>query len=351
MYKRQFKKWGWCKYRRKGLYEPGSSSHGAKHTREAAGAGAVTTTKPGTVQAICVRQTSQPVPIEPSQDEPTVSSYKSTLSASVYEFVRAAQHSPSWQATSKFQSLCKHHSVGGEFGRGLDALGYDNVLGFQIIKKLFVLVETHMGNPNVTSFIELCFLIPRALLFSGREDILALYLDQIEGFSQLEKVDGSLRGMISAICCCRRVGGDSGLEDLLTFASAVWADVLTEKRGRVDRSALLSTWDCIRLGRSIQLERVKKWLREWEQLHEECMSVHGRHAVGTLYLEDDLSHLLHPTRIYPEASLEEAKIVVDEVRRKHFLIPAPGVVVAPEPVDTMGLLSIPAPKQLNLGKT
>jgi hypothetical protein len=298
MYKKQFKIWGWRKYQK-------------------IGRGCVRTAR-------TVPLKTEPIKMNPSCNE-KLSHYKSAVLAAIQQFVLgSAQHSRAWKATSKFQLLHNQRSIVNGFHASLDALDHESNLGWQMIKRAFILIEEIIEDGSISSFLNLCFYISRSLLFSNHKKILDSYLRHLDLLAA-QKRDGSpLRQIASSLRPTLEKHGYSEIHDLLVFASKAWADTLTQTRNLPDRSTLHAVWDSIRLSGTARQHVVLDWLSNWEQLYMESIFTCGKHSPSTIFLEDDLSHLLDSTRIYADEEMGGAQNAVDQMRRKHFLLPIHG---------------------------
>ncbi|KAG8160012.1 hypothetical protein KVR01_010649 [Diaporthe batatas] len=233
-------------------------------------------------------------------------------------------HSPRPSPSCKF-SLLRNSSgprlLDGVF-EALNALDCDARLGWQSMERTFDQIQYHVRD-DITSFAELCFLVPRALLFSSQCRALRLYLSRLTQMVQEKNIQGPLAQVGGLLQDVYKLQRESGLLDVLVFAASVFAAALVEIHGKEDRKTLLASWDSLRVAGHLEPAEVSSWLAQWESLHEECMSRFGRHGFQTLGLEDDLAGLVQPTRLYPQTSCPvEIGVLINGVRRKLFLIPS-----------------------------
>lgn len=205
----------------------------------------------------------------------------------------------------------------------LNTLECDKRLGWDAVQRIFDQIQYHLKEDDITSFVELCFLIPRVLLFSTQSRALRLYLSRLTHTLQEKNVQGRFAEVVHLLQDIYKHQREPGLLDLMNFASSVLADAFLDKYGNGDRKSLLATWDSMRLAEQLDPSATSAWLGKWESIHKDCMSQFGRHGLPTLGLEDDLSGLIQPSRLYPQASCPaEIEGLINNLRRKLFLIPS-----------------------------
>lgn len=205
----------------------------------------------------------------------------------------------------------------------LKTLDCDKKLGWEAVQRIFDQIQYHIKEDDITSFVELCFLIPRVLIFSTKRRVLQSYLSRLTHTLQEKNMQGQFADVVHLLQDIYKHQKEPGLLDLMKFASSVLADAFLDKYGNEDRKSLLATWDSMRLAEQLDLSTTSTWLGQWESLHKDCMSRCGRHGLLTLGLEDDLSGLIQPSRLYPQASCPaEIEGLINSLRRKLFLIPS-----------------------------
>lgn len=329
MYKRHFRLWGWYKYTTKALrkenqlerqeVEPDLSPPGAcEPPRKKA---RVQEEPSCSSNAVLTSNNLIPVDLKNFQQKATLfTDIKKILDT----HVRNATPSRGSCSQTKYKLLQERPAskLLDRLCETLQALKCGETLGWEATKRILDQVQHHIKEDDATSFAELCFLVPRALLFSAQSRALRLYLSRLAHTMQDRDIQGPF---IEVACLLQEVyksQKESGLLDLLIFASSVFAAELVEKYGKEDRKALLATWDSLRIAEQLESAVVSTWLEHWKRLHTECMSRFGRHSLLTLGLEDDLAGLVQPTRLYSQASCSaEIGGLINSVRRKLFLIP------------------------------
>lgn len=329
MYKRHFRLWGWYKYTTKALrkenqlerqeVEPDLSSSGAcepprKRARiqEEPSCSSKAELTPSNLIPVDLRNFQQKATlftgVKKLLDSHVCSTTPSPRSCSSLKY-RLLQERPTSKLLDRLYEALK-------------ALECGEALGWAAIKRLLDQIQHHIKEDDATSFVELCFLVPRALLFSTQGRALRLYLSRLVQTMQDKNIQGPCIEVARLLQEVYRSQKESGLLDLLIFASSVFATELVERYGKEDRKALLATWDSLRIAEQLESAVVSTWLEQWERLHTECMSRFGRHSLLTLGLEDDLAGLVQPTRLYSQSSCPaEIGGLINGVRRKLFLIP------------------------------
>jgi hypothetical protein len=329
MYKRHFRLWGWYKYttksprREKQLEhrEPASAASQPGDCEPPRKKARVQEERRISSKAVLTSSTLIPLDLKDFQQKATIfTGIKQILDC----HVRNDTQSP-WPCLSyKFRLL-----QGGSAPRLLDrlyealnALECEKKLGWGAIERNLDQVQHHIKEDDITSFTELCFLVPRALLFSAQGRALRLYLSRLTHTLQQKNIQGPYTEVGHLLQEVYNTKRDSGLLDLLVFASSIVAAELVAKYGKEDRKSLLATWDSLRIAEQVEPAVVSAWLEQWGLLHKECMSRFGRHSLVTLGLEDDLAGLVRPTRLYSQASCPaEIGGMINGVRRELFLIP------------------------------
>ncbi|KAL1858155.1 hypothetical protein Daus18300_010036 [Diaporthe australafricana] len=329
MYKRRFRLWGWYKYMTKGIRKEKQlersevvsalfPSEACEPPRKKARLEEEPCSRS---KAVSTPSTLIPVDLKNFQQKATVFTAINQL---LDLHIRTVNLPSGSCSSSKYRLL-----HGGSAPRLLDgfydvlnALECKEKIGWEAMERILDQVHHHIEGGDILCFMELCFLIPRALLFSTKSRALRLYLSRLVQISQEKKLQGPLAEAAHLLQDIYSSQRGSGLLDLLVFASSAYAAALAEKFGKEDRKALLATWDSLRLAGQLDPTVASTWLGQWELLHKECMSRFGRHGLPTLGLEDDLSGLVQPTRLYPQASCPaEIGKLINGVRRKLFLIP------------------------------
>lgn len=205
----------------------------------------------------------------------------------------------------------------------LNKLDCEKRRGRDPFEKILDQIQYHVKEDDITSLVELCFLIPRTLLFSTQSGALRSYLSRLANTLQEKNAQGPHSEVVRLLQEISKSQRESGLLDLLLFASSVLAAAFVDKFGKEDRKSLLATWDSLRLAGQLDPSVTSTWLGQWESLHKDCMSRFGRHGLPTLGLEDDLSGLVQPSRLYSQVSCPaEIEGLINSVRRKLFLIPS-----------------------------
>ncbi|KAJ0115338.1 hypothetical protein J7T55_012616 [Diaporthe amygdali] len=328
MYKRHFRVWGWYKYTSKSVRKEKQFENETVSTLSLTGA-----SEPPRKKAR--------VQEEPDHPSPALSTTSTLIPMDLQNFQQKATifaginqlldfHVRTTTLSSRACSSSKYRLLHGDsaprlrdgFYEALNILDCKKTLGREAIERVLDQVQYHIKEDDITSFVELCFLIPRALLFSKHSRSLRSYLSRFIHTLREKNIQGPFAEVSRLLLDVYESQRQSGLSDLLVFASSVFAAGLVEKYGREDRNALLATWDSFRLAGQLDPSVASAWLGQWELSHKECMSRFGRHSLLTLGLEDDLSSLVQPTRVYPESSCPaEVTELVNSVRRKLFLIP------------------------------
>lgn len=330
MYKRHFRLWGWYKYTTKSLRK----GRHYKHREPVFGPSHPGLCEPAkTNDRIHEEQRTPfkakltpcnlfPLDFKGFQQKATIfTAIKQLLESYTHTSTQSLRPSPS----CKFNLL--RNSSGPRLLDGLfealNALDCEPKLGWEAIERTFDQVQHHIREDDITSFAELCFLVPRALLFSSQCRALRLYLSRLTRTLQEKNIQGPFVQVGGLLQDVYKLQKESGLLDVLVFASSVFAAALVEIYGKEDRKTLLASWDALRVAGHLEPVEVSNWLDQWESLHQECMSRFGRHGFQTLGLEDDLAGLVQPTRLYPPTSCPaEIGVLINGVRRKLFLIPS-----------------------------
>lgn len=330
MYKRHFQLWGWYKYTTKAVRRE------RRIERPQAG---LTLPPPGDCEPPGKKPRVQEELDNFSRPPSTPSSLipvdlknfrqKATIFAGMNQLldshIRTAITSPRSYSSSKYQLIqggCSPRLRDGLY-EALNTLDCDKKLGWEAVQRIFDQIQYHIKEDDVTSFVELCFLIPRVLLFSTQSRALRSYLSRLAHALQEKNVRGRFVEVVHLLQDIYKHQREPGLLDLMNFASSVLADAFLEKYGNEDRKSLLATWDSMRLAGQLDPSAASAWLGQWESMHKDCMSRFGRHGLPTLGLEDDLSGLIQPSRLYPQSSCPaEIEDLINSVRRKLFLIPS-----------------------------
>ena len=334
MYKRHFQLWGWHKYTPKGV---------RKEKQPKAREVVSPLSPPEDYEPIRKKARLQAEPRSSSRAASTPSTLipidlkhfqhfqqKATIFAGINELldshVRTATVS-SRPCSSKYHLLNNNSAPRLRDGlyEALKTLDCNETLGWKAIERILNQIQHHVKEQDITAFVELCFLIPRALLFSSNSRALRSYLSRLTHTLEKKNIQGPFAEVSRLLQDIYEPQRESDALDLLVFASSAFAAALVEKYGRKDRNYLLATWDSLRLAGRLDVTMASTWLGQWEQFHEECMSQFGRHSLLTLGLEDDLSGLVQPSRLYSQASCPaEIGGLINGVRRKLFLIPGEG---------------------------
>lgn len=330
MYKRHFQLWGWHKYTTKAVRrERRFESAQAVLDLPPSGDCEPPRKKPRVQEEL--DNFSQP-PSPPSTLIPVdLKNFrqKATIFAGINQLldshVRTAITSSRSHSSSKYQLI-----QGGSTPRlrdglyeALNTLDCDKRLGWGAVQRIFDQIQYHIKEDDITSFVELCFLIPRVLLFSTQGRALRSYLSCLTHTLQEKNIQGRFAEVGHLLQDIYKHQKEPGLLDLMNFASSVLADAFLDKYGKEDRKSLLATWDSMRLAGQLDPSATSTWLGQWESIHKDCMSRFGRHGLPTLGLEDDLSGLIQPSRLYPQASCPvETEGLINSVRRRLFLIPS-----------------------------
>lgn len=238
--------------------------------------------------------------------------------------VRAATASSRSCSSSKYQLTQGNSAPRLRDGlyEALNTFDCEKELGRKAIERIFDQLGENFKD-DITSFVEICFLIPRALLFSTQSRVLRLYLSRLTLELHEKNIQGPFVEVGRLLKNVYQQQRESGLLDLLVFASSAFAAALVDKHGKDDRKSLLAIWDSLRLAGQLNPTVTSTWLEQWETLHKECMSQFGRHGSLTLSLEDDLSGLVQPSRLYAQGCCPaEVEGLINGVRRKLFLIPS-----------------------------
>lgn len=330
MYKRHFRLWGWYKYTTKTLRREKQFRHCEPDS---------TSSQPGVCEPPRKKKrihedqcTSSKAALLPTPNLLSVDfksfQEKATIFMAIkqlfesYTRTSISTQSPSACSFSLLRNSSGPRLLDGLF-EALNASDCDAKLGREAIDKTFDQVQYHIRENDITSLIELCFLIPRALLFSSQRRALRSYLSRLMHTLQERNIQGPFAQVGGLLQDVYKSQKESGLLDLLVFAAGVFAAVLVDRYGKDDRKTLLASWDSLRVAGHLKPDAVSTWLDQWESLHEGCMSRFGRHGLQTLGLEDDLAGLLQPTRLYPQTSCPaEIGGLINGVRRKLFLIPS-----------------------------
>lgn len=329
MYKRHFQLWGWHKYTPKnarkekklenhGVSAP-SSSGDCEPPRKKARVleELVDSSKAASTPSVLI-----PVDLKNFQQ-------KAIIYSGITQLFDAHIHTatPSSRSRSSFKYRLLQNSSGPRLLDGiyeaLNTLDCDQKLGWEAIERTLDQIQYHIREDDITSFLELCFLVPRALLFSAQSRALRSYLSRFTHTMQEKNIQGPFADVGCLLQEIYEPQREPDFLSLLVFASSAFAAVLVEKYGKENKNSLLATWDSSRLAGQLDPTVASTWLKQWELSHQECMSRFGRHSLLTLGLEDDLSGMVKPSRLYPQTSCPaEVKSLIDSVRRKLFLIPS-----------------------------
>jgi len=304
--------------------------------------------KPGTDKRSCQRSFRvpkeyklPPLHIEKFDTEPVISlnhglllhdselsRHTERVSHALKEYVFcAAENDKAWRKTSRFHDLYQHtKSIVGDWCSALDALDADQRLGWPIIHRLFISIEKLIDSKMcITSFLDLCFFVTRALVYSTHPGLLVMYLQQAERLAKRQLPDCPFGQIIASLRAVVESIGAEGLKTsgVLVVAAKVWADRLGQTRAILDRSALNASWDHIRMTSSADNmdtnATVNQWFAAWEDLFDMCVLNHGRLGPNTLMIQDDLMRLVCPSRLYPaEANVYLEKVVQQWRERLRF---------------------------------
>lgn len=333
MYKRHFQLWGWYKYTTKGV----------RRENQLKSRGGVTHLSPPETSEPPQKKTRLQQDLHNISQAMSTSStlipildlnnfqQKATIVTGVNQFLDA--HVRTTATSSRSCSSSRHQLIQGNPAPRLrdglyEALNTleccEEKLGWKAIQRIFDQIEHHITD-DIASFLELCFLIPRVLLFSTQSRALRSYLSRLTQELQEKTIQEPFMEVGRLLQDTYEHQRESGLLDLLVFASSVFAAALVDKYGKEERKSLLAIWDSLRIAGQFDPIVASNWLGQWEVLHKECMLEFGRHGLPTLGLEDDLSGLVQPSRLYAQASCPaEVEGLINGVRRKLFLIPSEG---------------------------
>lgn len=327
MYKRHFQLWGWHKY----------TTRTVRREKRLESAQAVLDLPPSgdcepprKKPRVQLDNFSQPPPTPSTLIPVDLKNFrqKATIFAGINQLldshVRTAITSSRFHFSSRYQLIQGRSTPRLRDGlyEALNTLDCDKKLGWGAVQRVFDQIQYHIKEDDITSLMELCFLIPRVLLFSAQGRVLQSYLSRLTHTLQEKNVQGRFAEVGHLLQDIYKHQREPGLLDLMNFASSVLADAFLDKYGNEDRKPLLATWDSMRLAGQLDASAASAWLGQWESIHEDCMSQFGRHGLPTLGLEDDLSGLIQPSRLYPQASCPaETEGLINSVRRKLFLIP------------------------------
>lgn len=331
MYRRHFRLWGWYKYTKKSIRKEKQLKHCEP---------VFVPSKPGVCEPARTNDRIQEERYTPSKAGSTPRNLfsldfkafqqKATIFTAIKQLLESYTHTPTTKSlrpspSCRFSLLRNDSSprlLDGLY-EALNALDCDAKLGWKAIERTLDQLPHHIKEDDITSFPELCFLVPRALLFSSQWRAMRLYLSRLTRTLQEKKIQGPFAQVGGLLQDVYKLRGETGLLEALVFAANVFAAALVEIYGRDDRKTLLASWDSLRVAGHLEPAEVSTWLDQWESLHEECMSRFGRHGFQTLGLEDDLAGLVQPTRLYPQTSCPaEIGVLINGVRRKLFLIPS-----------------------------
>lgn len=329
MYKRHFQLWGWHKYTPKGVRkEKQLENCGVVSAQSTSGDCEPPRKKARVLEALVEFSKAASIPSTLISVDLKNFQQKAIVFTSIKQFfdahVRTA--TPSSRSCSSFKYRLLQGSSAPRLLDGLyqalNTLDCDEKLGWEAIERTLDLIQHHIREDDITSFLELCFLVPRALLFSAHSRVLRPYLSRFTHTLQEKNIRGPFADVSCLLQDIHKSQRESDFLSLLVFASNVFAAVLVEKYGKENRNSLLATWDSLRLAGQLDATVASTWLEQWELSHQECMSRFGRHSLLTLGLEDDLSGMMKPSRLYPRASCPaDIESLTNSVRRKLFLIP------------------------------
>lgn len=331
MYKRHFQLWGWHKYTTKGVKKEKQSRarevisplSPPEYHEPVRKKPRLQEEPPRSFQASSTTSTLIPIDLKQFQHFQQKAAIFGGINKLLDSHVRTATLS-SKPCSTKYHLLQNNSAPRLRDGlyEALKTLDCNARLGWKAMERILDQIQHHIREDDITAFVELCFLIPRALLFSSNSRALRSYLSRLTRALERQNIQGpfaEVGGLLQDIYDPQR---ESDIMDLLVFASTAFAAALVEKYGREDRNYLLATWDSLRLTGQLDPTKASAWLGQWEQLHEECMSKFGRHSFLVHGLEDDLSGLVQPSKLYPQASCPaEIGGLINGVRRKLFLIP------------------------------